>query len=287
MKFLSFSSAGRRGLAVETESGAYRGAYEGESDFPGDLLSLLRLGRNALDDAGRYLEREGQHIDLAKVTQLAPIANPGKIICIGLNYRDHAEEAKMAIPSHPTVFSRFASSLIGHGAPIVRPHVSTQLDFEAEFVIVIGKGGKHIPKEHALDHVAGYSLFNDASIRDYQLRTTQWTLGKNFDATGAFGPVFVTADALPAGAKGQRLLGRLNGEVVQNGSTDDMIFDVATLVSGLSVACTLEPGDVIVTGTPAGVGMGRTPPLYMKAGDVFEVEMDGIGVLRNAVVDEA
>jgi 2-keto-4-pentenoate hydratase/2-oxohepta-3-ene-1,7-dioic acid hydratase in catechol pathway len=164
--------------------------------------------------------------------------------------------------------------------------VSTQLDFEGEMVAVIGKSGRHIRKEDALSHVAGYSIFNDASIRDYQFKSAQWTIGKNFDHTGAFGPEFVTADALPPGASGLRLQTRLNGAVVQEASTASMIFDVATLVALLSEAVCLQPGDVIVTGTPSGVGLARKPPLFMKAGDVCEVEIEGLGILRNPIEDE-
>ena len=165
--------------------------------------------------------------------------------------------------------------------------MSDKLDYEGELVAVIGRGGRDIAKERALDHVAGYSIFNDGSVRDYQLRTPQWTVGKNFDGTGAFGPYFVTADQLPKGAAGLSLQTRLNGTVMQSTSTSDMVFDVATLVSLLSVAMTLEPGDVIVTGTPAGVGGARKPPVFMKPGDICEVEIEGIGVLRNAIAAQS
>lgn len=286
MKFMAFGQDGRRGLAVETKDGTFRGAFEGEAGYPGDLKTLLRAGGPALARAGEALAK-GEPVDPAAVTFLPPIADPGKIICVGLNYRDHASESGMAAPAHPTIFSRFSSSLIGNGAPIVRPSVSTQLDFEGELVAVIGKGGRRIAKADALGHIAGYSLFNDASIRDFQLRTPQWTVGKNFDSTGPFGPYFVTADALPAGCKGLRLETRLNGETVQSASIDDMIFDIETLVAELSVAFTLEPGDVIVSGTPSGVGMARSPQLFMKDGDVCEIEVEGLGVLRNPVVDGA
>ncbi|MCJ0949972.1 fumarylacetoacetate hydrolase family protein [Rhodococcus sp. ARC_M8] len=285
MKFVTYSSAGRPGLAIETTNGNLRGALEGEPTYPGDVLSLLRAGEEALAKAGNALA-DGTDIDPAEVTFLPPVTSPGKIICVGLNYLDHADEAGMNLPSHPTIFSRFASSLIGHEAPIVKPLNSDELDFEGELVAIIGKAGRHIQKERALEHIAGYSLFNDASVRDYQLRTSQWTVGKNFDSTGAFGPSFVTADALPAGAKGLQLTTRLNGEKVQSASTTDMIFDVATLVAELSSAFTFEPGDIIVTGTPSGVGMARSPQLYMKHGDVCEIEVEGIGVLRNTIVEE-
>lgn len=217
---------------------------------------------------------------------LSPLESPPKIICVGLNYFEHSKESNIEAPNYPTIFARFPSSLIGHGQPIVRPAASVQLDYEGELAVIIGRGGRHIPKASALDHVLGYSLFNDASIRDYQRRTPQWTVGKNFDGTGAFGPWIVTSDQLPPGCAGLKLQTRLNGQVVQQASIDDMIFDVATLISTLSEAFTLCAGDVIVTGTPSGVGAARKPPLWMKDGDVCEVEIDGIGVLRNGIVDE-
>ena len=205
---------------------------------------------------------------------------------MGLNYRDHTAETSYTQPDYPTLFTRFTTSLVAHGAPLIRPRVSQALDFEGELVAVIGRGGRHITPADALAHVAGYSIFNDASIRDFQHRTPQWTVGKNFDGTGAFGPVFVTADELPAGARGLRLETRLNGEVVQKSNTDNLIFDVATLVSMISEVMTLHSGDLIVTGTPAGIGHSRTPKLYMKPGDVVAVEIERIGTLSNVVADE-
>jgi 2-keto-4-pentenoate hydratase/2-oxohepta-3-ene-1,7-dioic acid hydratase in catechol pathway len=229
----------------------------------------------------------GDRVDVATVTILPPLSRPSKIVCVGLNYAEHAKEAAMQPQAYPSLFTRFASTLIGHRQLIERPLSSVQLDFEGELVAVIGRGGRHIEKSRALDHVAGWSIFNDVSVRDYQFKTTQWTMGKNFDATGPFGPCLVTADELPPGGKGLRLETRLNGAVVQSASTDDMIFDVATLIALISEAMTLEPGDLLVTGTPSGVGFARTPPLWMKAGDVVEVEIEGIGVLSNPVRDAA
>jgi acylpyruvate hydrolase len=193
----------------------------------------------------------------------------------------------MKAPDYPTLFARFPSSLIAHVEPIVRPRASEKLDYEGELVAVIGKGGRHIPRAAALSHICGYSIFNDGSIRDFQLRTPQWTVGKNFDNTGPFGPVFVSADELPPGAHGLKIETRLNGRVMQSATTADLIFDVATLVALISEAMTLEPGDFIITGTPAGVGAARKPPVFMKAGDICEVEIEGIGILRNPIVDEA
>jgi acylpyruvate hydrolase len=193
----------------------------------------------------------------------------------------------MKAPDYPTLFARFSSSLIAHGEPIVRPRISDNLDYEGELLAVIGKGGRCIPRAAALSHVCGYSIFNDGSIRDFQLRTPQWTVGKNFDNTGPFGPVFVSADELPPGAHGLKIETRLNGRMMQSATTADLIFDVATLVALISEAMTLEPGDLIITGTPAGVGAARKPPVFMRAGDVCEVEIEGIGILRNPIADEA
>jgi 2-keto-4-pentenoate hydratase/2-oxohepta-3-ene-1,7-dioic acid hydratase in catechol pathway len=285
MHFLAYKTAGREGLAVQDGS-QFRGLFVDDKDFPGTLPTLVAQGTDALSAAATRL-RGGQAVDPEAVEVLPPFPAPGKIVCLGLNYADHAAEADFEIPNYPTIFARFASSLVGHGAPIIRPRVSTRLDYEGEMVAVIGKGGRHIAVEDALAHVAGYSIFNDASIRDYQAKTPQWTVGKNFDGTGPFGPYFVTADALPPGAKGLKLETRLNGQVMQSASTDSMIFDVATTVSLLSEVLTFEPGDVIVTGTPAGVGFARKPRVWMQPGDVCEVSIEGIGVLRNPIADEA
>lgn len=228
----------------------------------------------------------GEAVDEASLTFLSPMVRPSKIICMGLNYRDHAEEAGLGIPEFPVLFARFPSSLIGHGAPIILPKVSSQLDWEAELVAVLSKGGKNIAEADALSHVAGYSAFNDASIRDYQMRTPQWTAGKNFDDTGAFGPWLVTPDELPAGAAGLKIECRVNGQVMQSSNTGKLIFDVARTISLLSSFMTLEAGDVLVMGTPGGIGLARNPPIFMKAGDVCEVEIEGIGLLRNPIVAE-
>ena len=270
------------------------GALKGESLFgakagsasAADLQALIAAGPEAMQEAyNRLLKGEG--IDPSEIEYLPPLPFPEKIICVGLNYKDHAAESGFEAPKYPALFGRFPSSLIGHGAPIVRPRVSDQLDYEGELVAVIGKPGRNIPKERALEYVAGYSIFNDASIRDYQFKSAQWTIGKNFDSTGAFGPMFVGADELEAGAKGLRLKTRLNGIELQNASTTDMIFDVATQVSLLSEAMLLKPGDVIVTGTPSGIGLARDPKVFMKPGDLCEVEIEGIGLLSNPVVQQA
>jgi 2-keto-4-pentenoate hydratase/2-oxohepta-3-ene-1,7-dioic acid hydratase in catechol pathway len=275
---------GRLGVAAAKRGGPFHVRWADEPGYPGDLDAVLREGHD-LVEVGWAL-RDAPETDIAAVETLPPLRASRKIICVGLNYASHAAESGMKIPEHPTVFARFASSLVGHGQPIVRPRRSEQLDYEAEFVAVIGKGGRDIPRQAALDHVAGYSLFNDGSIRDVQLRTPQWTVGKNFDGTGAFGPYIMTPDELPRGCEGLRLQCRLNGRTLQDASTSDLIFDVASLISELSEAFTFEPGDIIVTGTPSGVGLGHKPPIFMKAGDICEIEMEGFGVLSNPVVDQ-
>jgi acylpyruvate hydrolase len=280
MRFTVFESGSRRGLAVERGS-EWVGMFSDETAYPGDIDHLLQAGAD-FSEVATLLEK-GHAIDLEAVRVLPPVSRPRKIICVGLNYRDHSAETGFQEPDYPTVFARFASSLTGPYDPISVPPESLQLDFEGELVAVIGKPGHRIPVGSALAHVAGYSIFNDATLRDFQFRTPQWTIGKNFDATGALGPYFVTAASLPPGCKGLRLQTRLNGATVQDADVSDMVFDVATLVSTLSTTLTLEAGDLIVTGTPAGVGMARTPPLWMKAGDVCEVEIDRLGVLRNPI----
>ena len=283
MKFFSFERDGRSGLAVQA-NGGFHGRTDDDADYPGDLLSLIRAGDDALARAGEALAG-GEAVDPDAVSARPPITDPGKIVCVGLNYRDHSAESGFEQPDYPTLFGRFSSSLIAHGEPIMRPPVSTDLDYEGELVAVIGSRARNVSESDALRHVAGYSVFNDASVRDYQFKSPQWTAGKNFDGTGAFGPTFVTADALPEGCQGLRLTTRLNGEVVQDASIDDMVFPVAQLVSILSEFMTLEPGDVVVTGTPSGVGQARDPKLFMKDGDVCEVEISEIGTLRNPVRD--
>ncbi len=283
MRFTTYRQDGQIGLAVRTDAGL-RGLRADQPAFPGILETLV-------DDAQRLRAAaqtlaSGAPIDEARVELLPPLRRPPKLLCVGLNYADHTKESPYEQPSYPTIFARYASSLIGPTAPLVRPLVSERFDFEGELAVIIGQGGRHIAHAAALDHVAGYSVFNDASVRDYQMKSPQWTMGKNFDGTGAFGPEFVTADELPLGARGLMLETRLNGAVMQHASTADMLFDVATLIVTLSEVLTLEAGDVIVSGTPSGIGNARRPPIYMKDGDVCEVSIEGLGTLRNPVVDE-
>jgi acylpyruvate hydrolase len=283
MRIAHFEREGVLGIAVDDGS-SWHGLTERESGFPGTLPELIAQGADLLRTGRRLAPMHS--IDLNKVRLLPPVPKPPKILCVGLNYDDHLEESGLKKPVYPEIFARFATSLIAHREPIRQPPESFTLDYEAELAVVIGRGGRRIGRNKALDHVAGYSLFNDATIRDFQLRTPQWTMGKNFDATGAFGPWLVTPDALPPGAHGLRIQGRLNGRVMQDSSTDRLIFDVPTLIELISVGISLEPGDVIVTGTPGGVGAARKPPVFMQPGDVFEVEIERIGVLSNFVQRE-
>jgi len=279
MRLARVSKDGKTGLAAKID-GETKVVWDADL---ADLDAQIAIGKLASAGAAAAA---GETVDDASLAFLPPVAKPRKIICLGLNYRDHAEEAGLGIPEFPVLFGRFASSLIGHGAPIILPKVSEQLDWEAELVVVLSKGGKNIAEADALDHVAGYSVFNDASIRDYQLRTPQWTAGKNFDDTGAFGPWLVTPDEVPAGAAGLKIECRVNGEVMQSSNTGNLIFTVANTIHLLSTFMTLEAGDVIVMGTPGGVGVARDPQVWMKAGDVCEIEIEGIGLLKNAVVAE-
>lgn len=251
-----------------------------------DLRTALRLGQDLAGAAKAAIASNAPRLPLASV-QLAPVLpEPGKIVCLGLNYYDHAKEGGREKPVYPWFFLRCASSLLAPNAKALRPKVSERLDWEAELAVVIGKTVKHCTMDNALDAVFGYSVFNDISVRDYQKKTPQWSIGKNFDRTGPFGPVLVTADELPAGATDLRIQARLNGQVMQDANTRDMIWGVAETIRLLTECMTLEPGDVIVMGTPAGVGQARTPPVWMKHDDVVEIEIENIGVLRNTIENE-
>ena len=285
MRFIAFTNDyGLPALGVRVGQGLVDITSLG---LPATLDELLRQGGTGMDAVHAAMSGVVTPRPLAGLRYLPPVQNPAKALAIGLNYADHAKESNFAMPKFPVIFHRYPSSWVAHGAALVRPHVSLQFDYEAELVAVIGKAGRYIAKDKALEHVAGYSLFNDGSIRDHQTRSTQFMMGKNFDASGSFGPEFVTADELPAGGAGLRIQCRLNGAVMQDANTSDMIFDVATLVAACSEAMALQPGDIIITGTPSGVGLARKPPVWMKAGDVCEVEVDGVGLLRNTIVDEA
>jgi len=250
------------------------------------LESVLARGVDLLEWARANATEE--KLPMAGLQLLPPLQRPPKILCVGLNFADHTKESNYEQPAYPTLFLRVNTSLVAHDQPMIRPAVadSEGLDFEGEIAVVLGKGGRHIAKDDALDCVAGYALFNDGSVREYQFKTPQWTVGKNFDATGAFGPDLITPDELPEGIKGLLLETRVNGKVVQSANTDEMVFDVASLISIISEAITLEPGDVIVSGTPSGIGWARTPRLLMKAGDICEVSVERMGTLRNVIADE-
>jgi 2-keto-4-pentenoate hydratase/2-oxohepta-3-ene-1,7-dioic acid hydratase in catechol pathway len=241
---------------------------------------ILRGGCDAVRNAPR-----GDVQALDGIEFLPVIPNPDKIICIGINYRSHVLETGREMPTKPMIFTRWPDTQTGHRQPIIRPRVSEKLDFEGELAVVIGKAARHVKAERALDHVAGYSAYNDGSVRDWQRHTAQFTPGKNFPMTGGFGPWLVTADEIPDPSK-LHLQTRLNGEVVQDANTDDLIFDVPSLVEYCSSFTTLNPGDVIITGTTGGVGAFRQPPIWMKPGDTVEVEISRIGVLVNSIADE-
>jgi 2-keto-4-pentenoate hydratase/2-oxohepta-3-ene-1,7-dioic acid hydratase in catechol pathway len=247
-----------------------------------DLKSCIAQAALA---TAREASRHAPSYGADEVTWLPVIPNPEKIFCVGLNYETHRQETGRAVVERPTIFTRFANTQTGHLTNILRPRVSTNVDFEGELAVVIGKAGRYISRAKAFDHVAGYSCYNDGSVRDWQHHTHQFTPGKNFPRTGAFGPWMVTPEEF-GDPFSRGIETRLNGETVQEAKLGDMIFDIPTLIEYCSSFNPLAPGDVIVTGTPGGVGVKRTPPLWMKPGDVVEVEIDGIGVLRNGIADE-
>jgi 2-keto-4-pentenoate hydratase/2-oxohepta-3-ene-1,7-dioic acid hydratase in catechol pathway len=287
MRLLSFEDAGRVALGVRLGDQVVPvSALQG---IPDDALAVLQGGTEMLTrlEAAAKAAPSSAHRPVSGLKLLMPIARPGKVVCIGLNYALHAKEGGNPIPDYPAVFLRVQTSLVGPGEPMLRPKgASEKLDYEAELAIVIGRTARNVSEAQALDHVAGYSLFNDGSVRDYQRKSTQWTMGKNFDRTGSFGPEIVTADELPAGAAPLRITARVDGQTVQDSTTGDMIFPVARCIAILSEVMTLEPGDVIATGTPSGVGYARKPPLFLAPGMTMEVEVEGIGVLRNSVADD-
>lgn len=254
---------------------------------PADLRAALRMGVDLHSAAADAAASAAPRLRLADLTLAPLMPEPGKILCLGLNYFDHAKEGGREKPVYPWFFLRSATSLLAPDAPALRPRVSERFDYEAELAVIIGKTTKHATMDNALDAVFGYSCFNDMSVRDYQKKTPQWSIGKNFDRTGGFGPVLVTADELPAGGSELGIQCRLNGQVMQDANTRDMIWGVAETITLLTECMTLEPGDLIVMGTPAGVGQARTPPVWMKHGDTVEIEIESIGVLRNTIVDEA
>jgi acylpyruvate hydrolase len=247
----------------------------------GDLKPLADLAKRAPASARRPLK--GLKFGL-------PVARPGKILCLGLNYLEHVKEGSQRdnIPKFPTIFMRCLTSMVPHEQPIIRPKASEQLDYEAEMMLIVGKRAKHLTMENATSCIAGYSCSNEGSVREFQRKTTQWDMGKNFDRTGGFGPWMVTADELPDAGVGLKIESRLNGTVMQSDNTANMMFPVKEMLVYVTQGMTLEPGDIIFTGTPSGVGHARKPnPIWMKQGDVCEIEIEGIGVLRNPIQNEA
>jgi acylpyruvate hydrolase len=287
-------------VAFTSEKGPRLGMVEGDR-----AIDLSAADGNAPTDLGEWLAaHDGDLKPLADLAKRAPasarrplsglkyglpVARPGKIICLGLNYLEHVKEGAQRdnVPKFPTIFMRGRTSLVSHGQPIVRPRVTETLDYEAEMILVVGRRAKHLTSASALSCVAGYSCGNEGSVREFQRKTTQWDMGKNFDHTGAFGPWFVSADELPPGGKGLKIETRLNGNVMQSDNTDNMMFPVIETLVYVTQGMTLEPGDIIFTGTPSGVGFARKPPVWMKNGDVCEIEIGGIGVLRNPIADES
>lgn len=277
MRLLTFAHQGRTSFGAQTPDGI---ADLGTAECP-DLRTALAQG---LDLPGA-VSRAGRVIAEDEITWLPPIPTPDKILCIGYNYKAHLVETKTPFPQYPSIFVRFSGAQVGHEQPVVRPYLSEKFDFEGELAVIIGMAGRHIPEARALSHVAGYACFADNSVRDYQRHSAQATPGKNFERSGAFGPCLVTADEVgDIGA--QALITRLNGQEMQRSGIDDLIFSVPYLIAYASSFTRLLPGDVIATGTPGGVGSGRQPNLWMKDGDELEIEISGVGVLRNPVVDE-
>ena len=286
MRLVSYQSANGVRVAAVRPGNQYVDLNEADSTLPSTMCKLLALGADGLKRAAAAAN-SGKSFSAAGVKLLAPVPRPEKILCIGLNYSDHARETGKEPPPEPVVFSKFVTAVRAHNDPIVLPKVSNKVDYEAELVAVIGTGGRHIAKDKALDHVAGYCCGHDVSARDWQQQKPggQWLLGKSFDSFAPFGPELVTADEVGnAGDLSIQL--RLNGETMQNSRTSQLIFDVAHLVSYISQVVTLSPGDLIFTGTPPGVGAARKPPVFLKPGDVAEVEIERIGTLRNPVVAE-
>ena len=271
MKLVTFQPA---------DGAAEAGILDGDrvSALGADMLTVIESGRQPLAGANSHA--------LSDVKLLAPIPRPPKLICVGLNYRDHAAEAKMEIPKVPTIFNKFTNVVIGPGAPIVLPKVSDRPDYEAEFAFVIGRGGRYIPAAHAMDHVFGYTIINDVSARDFQMATSQWLMGKTFDTFAPMGPCIVTRDEI-ADPHALDISLEIGGEMLQNSNTRELIFKIPEIIQHLSTVVTLEPGDVVATGTPAGVGFARKPPRYLKAGDEVVIRIEGIGELRNPVILEA
>ena len=282
MRLLTFSRHGKTSYGVATDTGIVDLGVRLSRRWP-TLTAVLR------DDAVAELRdmAAGLSADhgLNEIRFLPPVPDPGRILCVGLNYRTHIEETGRAVPSYPTFFVRFPDSHVGHGEAMIRPAASQEFDFEGELAFIVGRGGRHVPAARALDCVAGYSCYNDGSVRDFQRHTSQFTAGKNFWRSGAFGPWMVTADEIPDPAA-LALETRLNGTLMQSAPTSDLLFDIPRLVEYLSTVMPLRAGDIVSTGTTGGVGRARKPPVFLRPGDRIEVRVSGIGTLSNTVRDE-
>jgi 2-keto-4-pentenoate hydratase/2-oxohepta-3-ene-1,7-dioic acid hydratase in catechol pathway len=280
VKLASFDRAGQRGVGVVVEGGLV------ELDGLEDMTTFLSGGTDSLETARRTVEEHiGSVRPLDTVRLLPPVPRPPKIICVARNYAEHAAEVGFELPTIPILFARFPVTLVAPGDPIVRPTVSEQLDWEGELAVIIGRGGRHITRDDALQHVAGYAIFNDVTVRDFQFRVAQYTAGKNFSASGPFGPWLTLTDEVPD-PQALEIVTEVNGVEKQRANTADMIFDVATLIEHISEFVELEPGDVIPTGSPAGVGFKRDPPEFLRPGDICRIEISGLGALENPVVAE-
>ncbi len=284
MRFVSFVHQGQASYGLWNDDASWWQAPAAFQALHPDLKSVIAAGQlDALEQAARSA---GQLLQADACRLLPVIPNPGKVFCVGLNYKTHVAEMKRADSEYPAIFTRFADSLSAHGAPLPKPSTTNRCDYEGELAVIIGKGGRRISQADAFEHIAGYACFNDGTARDWQRHTHQWTPGKNFPATGPLGPFMATRQAIPD-VDALTLETRLNGQVMQHASLGDLIFTLPVIIEYLSGFTTLSPGDVIATGTPGGVGDKREPAVYMKAGDVIEVEITGLGTLRNKVADEA
>jgi acylpyruvate hydrolase len=286
-------------VGFEANNGVRLGVVDGDgvidlqavdANVPTDLAEVLRRSNGDLSSIGALAKKApaSARRPLEGLKYALPVAHPGKIICLGLNYLEHVKEGSQRdnIPKFPTIFMRGQTSLVPHEQPIIRPKASETLDYEAELILVIGKRAKHLTMANAYSCIAGWASGNEGSVREFQRKTTQWDMGKNFDRTGGFGPWMVTADEVPAGGKGLKIESRLNGKVMQSDNTDNMMFPVAETLVYVTQGMTLEPGDIIITGTPSGVGFARKPPVFMKGGDTCEIDIENVGVLVNPIVDE-
>ena len=281
MKLTSFKTAQGASYGIVTAKGIVDLKRYIGNQYP-DLKALV--AGNGFADAAKHLSEAPDYKE-SDITFLPVIPNPDRILCVGLNYQDHVVETGRDNTEQPAIFIRLPESQVGHKQPILRPRESKHLDFEAEIAVIIGRGGRRISQKEAWNHIAGYACYNDGSVRDWQRHTIQWTAGKNFPGTGGFGPWMVSADEIPRGTK-MTLSCRLNGERMQHATTEQMIFKIPKIIEYVSAWTTLAPGDVLVTGTPGGVGARRNPPVWMKPGDKVEIEIDKVGILENTIADD-